>query len=565
MTSPPPGYPEPSASGPPPGYPNPSYPQPGYQQPGYAPPGYAPPGAPQSGQPQSGQSQSGQPHPGQPQSGQPPFGQAPFGQRPPDGSSTAAGPARSRPAVPPLPVLAVLVVCALALLNAIFGFLSSASLTSSRNVTTPLGSVYAVAGWIPALFVLSGLAAAATRLKGVSVPTLWAASAAAAVTGGVGALFYLVAREGVDAGLGYVLRSSDSSVGSSASAGLVLIVLFGLLQLVAALGGLLLTQSPQLATRRPRSAKPGPDAAHRYGPGPGSGYGRPEPQGGPWGPPAGYPNQPPHQPGPPAGPPSGPQPQAPGHDVGPGGPANERPYPSYQDGSPYGPQGGYPAGGQPQPPGARPYGPAGGQGLFGGSGTAYPVSPGIAPYRDYDRTGPSAPGADAAGTDGRPAPAGWTGSPPASPHRGPEPSFYDPQTGARVPSGLTGAPPLPSPPAPIPAPVPTDGPPLPAPAAPVEYQRTEYGSPDFEWEPTYSEAPTYEARAEEEEAEEDARREAVVRYEASDQRPQYEPPRLDSARHEGWDAGFAEDTLTGSDQPPSDQDGPRYRSIPRAE
>ena len=34
----------------------------------------------------------------------------------------------------------------------------------------------------------------------------------------------------------------------------------------------------------------------------------------------------------------------------------------------------------------------------------------------------------------------------------------------------------------------------------MEYQRTEYGSSDFEWEPTYSEAPTYEARASEEEA-----------------------------------------------------------------
>ncbi len=99
---------------------------------------------------------------------------------------------------------------------------------------------------------------------------------------------------------------------------------------------------------------------------------------------------------------------------------------------------------------------------------------------------------------------------------------------------------------------------------PAEYRRTEYGSADFEWEPTYSEAPTYEARAEEEEAEDDARPE-VIHYQASEQRPQYEPPRLDSARHEGWDAGFAEDTMTGTEQAPPDPGTRRYRSIPRSE
>ncbi|MEO5834829.1 MAG: hypothetical protein ABIR83_15850 [Nakamurella sp.] len=416
-------------------------------------------------------------------------------------------------------MLAVLVVCALALLNAAFGFLGSATLTATGNAPTPLGSVYAVAGWIPALLILSGLAAAATRLDDVSVPTLWATSAAAAVTGGVGALFYLVAQGGTDAGLGFVLRSNESSVGSSVSAGLVLIVLFGLLQLVAALGGLLLTQSPRLAHRTPRPAKAGPDAAHRYSPGPGApGQGQPGPQGGQW------------------------------------APQNEFRYPAFQGyGNPaYGPPSGHPGVQNPAP----------GDGMYTRPGG--PPSPGIAPYAAYGQQDPVAAAGARPSDDGRSAPQGWTGPGSPQPNRGPEPSFYDPQSGNRVHTGLTESSPPPQAPTSIPAPVPADGPPLPTAATPAEYRRTEYGSPDFEWEPTYSEAPTYEARAEEEEAEESARPE-VVHYEAPDQRPQYEPPRLDSARHEGWDAGFAEDTLTGTEQPPSDRDGPRYRSIPRAE
>ena len=167
--------------------------------------------------------------------------------------------------MPPLPVILQLVVCALALANAGVGFLQSAQLTRGSAGTVPLGSVYAVAGWIPALLVVSGLVAAATRLKGVSVPTLWAVSAATAVMGGVGALFYLVAREGADAGLGYAL-SAANTVDSRASAGLVLAVLFGLLQMAAALGCLLLTQSPHSAGRTAGAASRGSDADARRGP-----------------------------------------------------------------------------------------------------------------------------------------------------------------------------------------------------------------------------------------------------------------------------------------------------------
>ena len=62
---------------------------------------------------------------------------------------------------------------------------------------------------------------------------------------------------------------------------------------------------------------------------------------------------------------------------------------------------------------------------------------------------------------------------------------------------------------------------------------------------------TVDAQGEADQADEEERHEDPVHYEATEARPQYEPPRLDSARHEGWDAGFAEDTLTGAEPSPS--------------
>ena len=106
-------------------------------------------------------------------------------------------------------------------------------------------------------------------------------------------------------------------------------------------------------------------------------------------------------------------------------------------------------------------------------------------------------------------------------------------------------------------------------AAPVQYARTDYGSADYAWEPTYSEAPDYEARAAEDEADDapaetDTPRNFV--YE-SPERPQYEPPQLDSGRHEGWDSGYSQDTMSETAQPGAQPrvDVQKYRPIPRAE
>jgi hypothetical protein len=463
--------------------------------------------------------------------------------------------------VPSLPVIAVIAVCALALVNAVFGFLRSSELTGGTDDAVPLGSVYAVAGWIPALLVVSGLTAAATRLKGVSVATLWAVSAATAVMGGVGALFYLVAREGADAGLGFVLAGGEDASGdttsSSASAGLILILIFGLLQMVAALGGLILTQSPQLTRRAAPAAADGRhDVAHRYGPGGGApqaqpGYG---PQHTPWGPSTGAdPGRPPYGPGgaSPFAPQSGAVPaQPPRYRDHEGGRPEQGPgWTSYQQ-SP---------GGFGGPQGERP--PAGaGQ---GGYVAAHPAGEGIAPYGQYDQTrqftAPTRP-------DGDERPSAPAGQPP---YGGGQPSYYDPQSGQWVRTGLTASTPA-SPPASTPVAEPTPAQPgeaervlRPDPAPTVEYQRTEYGSSDFEWEPTYSEAPTYEAQASEEQADQDPN-EQVVRYQAPEQRAPFAPPKLDSGRHEGWNAGFADDTLTGTEQPPA-QPGPRHRPITRSE
>ncbi len=539
MNPTPPGYPESAASGPPPGHQAGSQ-----QQAGPAPGRYQQPGDPRYGVP-------GQESP------------------PPGGGPVGGSPSRPRPGLPPLPVIVLMVVCVLALLNAIAGFLRSAELTRTTAATVPLGSMYAVAGWIPALLVVSGLAAAATRLKGVSAATLWAVSASTAVMGGVGALFYLVSREGADAGLGFALVNNGVT-GSTVSVGLALTVLFGLLQLIAAVGGLLLTQSPQLDRRAQRAAGGTSDTAHRYGPGSGgfgSPYGPPPGQSPaqgygqtPYGPPqGGY--GPPQSGGFGPGPGYGPPQHGPDASAG-YGPSQNPPFPNppHQNPPPQGPppqgpppQQGY---GAPQAGYGRPA--PGAPTAQPGYVPAYPAAGGIAPYGQYSQTAQfGLPAGDhrQGPTDRGPAADG--------------PPFFDPQSGRQVHTGLTDGPAAGAP-VPLPVAEPTPAQPgeaeralRPDPTPPVEYQRTEYGSSDFEWEPTYSEAPTYEARASEEEAD-TSQRENVVRYEDPGQRPTFAPPQLDSARHEGWDAGFAEDTLTGTGQPPAEQQD-RYRSIPRAE
>ena len=142
-------------------------------------------------------------------------------------------------------------------------------------------------------------------------------------------------------------------------------------------------------------------------------------------------------------------------------------------------------------------------------------------------------------------------------------TVYDPQAGMNVPTGLRE-------PAPVPPPATRLSEPAPAspdlvaeagPADPLEYQRTEYGSADYEWEPTYSEAPEYEAEDDEPaDVTVPVKPEEAYMYETPEwERPQSEPPQLDSARHAGWAAGFAEQTM-------GDRAGVRRRrSIPRAE
>lgn len=102
-----------------------------------------------------------------------------------------------------------------------------------------------------------------------------------------------------------------------------------------------------------------------------------------------------------------------------------------------------------------------------------------------------------------------------------------------------------------------------------EYTRVDYGSADYVWEPTYSEAPDYEARAAQQDAhpDEQHKREEAFLYETPEwERPQFEPPHFDSGRHPGWDAGFASDARTDDTIPPQDDHRhPHWRSIPRAE
>jgi hypothetical protein len=140
---------------------------------------------------------------------------------------------------------------------------------------------------------------------------------------------------------------------------------------------------------------------------------------------------------------------------------------------------------------------------------------------------------------------------------------YDPQAGMNVPSGLREAAASPRPANRLtePSPASPDVMEEAGPATPLEYRRTEYGSADYEWEPTYSEAPEYEDEADEPaEVAVPVKPEEAYMYETPEwERPQSEPPRLDSARHPGWAAGFSEQTMGDASAVR------RRRSIPRAE
>ncbi len=404
-----------------------------------------------------------------------------------------------------------LVVGGLGVLALIIGFLPSSSLRSARGFTRPLGSVFHVIGWSPALLFCSGLLALAALLPSVSKPTMWAVSAAAGAAGGVGALSYLFAKAGTDAGLGLAV-DPEGTVGyvDSASIGLILLVVVGVVQVatvaIAAVATGLIPSAgmSRPGTRQPRPA-PGQPAAGPTGPGfPGAGF----PQGHPG---AGY-------------------------------PAAGYPTPS-----------GYP------PPGYR--------------------QPGFEqfPPPDHQQT-----------VNRQPEPSGSARleqpMPPSTPSGQPEgsPPVYDPQAGRSVYSGQTPAgfvaaqqPPW----------QPTDYEPAPAwanstaagqsrpieqePAQPqAQYTQVDYGSADYEWEPTYSEAPDYEARAEESADAPAAQvhREQAFLYETPEwERPQYEPPHLDSGRHEGWDAGYDHNGDQSAHGTPPPGPAPHHRSIPRAE
>ncbi len=395
-----------------------------------------------------------------------------------------------------LGLILTLTVVVLGVLSIVWGFLPSSKLelVGGGGAPTPLGSVFAVVGWSPALLLLSALTAAATVLPGVSKSTAWVVSAAAAAAGGLGALFYFFARPGIDAGLGFVLQGRNQLTDRT-SIGLILLLVFGLIQLIAAAAGAISALGSQpRAPRRQRSPEP-----------PASPYGYRQ-----------------------AGPP------------------------------PFQPL---------SPEGSRPYAAAGQQPFY------HPSQPYHETPQPPAYTGPQQPVYDPqSGRDvyrGQVAP------------RSPEPSPNLPSRLPPVPAPTYRQPTPYSPPPPMPpqAAAPQYFPSMPAPTPPApdgpipiaEYARTEYGSQDYEWEPTYSEAPDYEARAEQEAdtpAPLSVRPEQAFLYETPEwERPQFEPPHFDSGRHPGWDAGFVEKATADQPEPGAEQpsSGPGWRSIPRAE
>jgi hypothetical protein len=150
------------------------------------------------------------------------------------------------------------------------------------------------------------------------------------------------------------------------------------------------------------------------------------------------------------------------------------------------------------------------------------------------------------------------------------PSVYDPQSGNYVPSGLIE--PTPGPPSNgRPANIEAEGLATPeelarkAGSLSDEFTPLEYGSSDFDWEPTYSEAIEDEESSEDPVALSQVPADRAWMYETPEwERPQVDPPRIDTGRHTGWSAGF---TIPDHDEAPPAGTPRRkgWRSIPRAE
>jgi hypothetical protein len=305
----------------------------------YGPPPGGYPGPQPPGQPGAGpQGAPGQHGPG-PQ-GAPGFGPGQPGGYPTQGgwSGAPAAPAKPRAALGLDKILA-LAVAVLGLLNFIWGFLSAISVP---NATGDVPSVFGFGlGYLPALFFVAGLVALAP----------WEPKASPSG-------FLVMVLSVVTAITTVIVAISDNLVSVSSSTvsngiGLILLMIFGIIQALAAVGAWLYdagilkaaAKPPVYAGFPPVSAPPAApphQGGHAQQPGPGQ-YGAQTPQGfgghpGPAGPPPGSGH---------AGPPAGPA----GSYGPPGEPSSAAPS--------VGPQGGYapqaqaapgdPAGGFPQP------------------------------------------------------------------------------------------------------------------------------------------------------------------------------------------------------------------------
>jgi Family of unknown function (DUF5336) len=486
------------------------------------------------------------------------------------------GPPAGRPGMNPQLISMVLVGATLlfAILNVIFGFLTAFTITGQREVD--YGTVYTMAGWAPVLSLVVGLLAVATLLRPSDKGLLWLVSAAVAVSMGFGVLFTLVAGAGVEELVG--------NVTSSAAAGLILVLIFGLLQALVTIAAVFITGRP---------GGVGAVGGRPQGQPPGGSVPQPEPQAYPppgYGPPPGYPPQSQGYPG--QGYPGGPQYPPPSA----GSPTYPAPPPTGQGNAPQrmvtesepprspAPPPAVPPAPAPRAPASRPSAPAAAPARAAGSSWSPPPPPawvteassqgGSSPST---QGGASASGSHAAGPAGRLEPATASAGESAVPGRaggvaGPTlvraaaaavPAVYDPQSGTTVRSGLFESQPArhPEPPQP---PTPTASPELLAPAQPAppaEYKRTEYGSDDYDWEPTYSEAPGYEESTAQRPARPPVKPEQAYMYDTPEwERPQSEPPRFDSGRLQAWNTRPGQ-TATA---PETDVRLP-WRSIPRAE
>lgn len=361
-----------------------------------------------------------------------PYGGAPYEQ---PASAGAGGPGwgqpgaspAQRPVRPPMDParLAPLVVAALAVLNFIWGFLPAFSVPGGLPDAVPT-SVYAVGpAYLPILLLIAGLLAVGALLPGgrrVDLPV-----AAVSVGAAIGVIVSFI----VGGTLDLLAGAGGEGVSVGKGIGLILLLIFGILQAIVAVAAVLLSagliKAP--AGRAAGSGGPtshgyvgssggssaavtstGPDARAGYGAGPGAsaasgqpagwqgqpGYGGPaSPQPGPvrGGPATGGPAQPGGGAGYPhagAGPSSGPSPSAPYQPYAAGDPARRG---GYGPGGPAGARGAVPE--QFPPAGsADPFPPIPGQ-----AGPAGPSGPGVAEqYGGAPLTGE--PGAAA----GRPGP-----------------------------------------------------------------------------------------------------------------------------------------------------------------